>query len=50
MSQLRDKEYKRFEDIKHTRNDGGEFWSTRELAPALEYNKWENFHKAIKRA
>lgn len=50
MSQLKDKEYKRFEDIKHIRNDGSEFWSDRELAPALEYNKWENFHKVIKRA
>lgn len=50
MSRLKDKEYKRFEDIKHIRNDGSEFWSARELAPALEYNKWENFHKVIKRA
>lgn len=25
MSQLKDKEYKRFEDIKHIRNDGSEF-------------------------
>lgn len=30
--------------------NGSEFWSARELAPALEYNKWENFHKVIKRA
>lgn len=49
MRQLKDKEYKRFEDIKDIRNDGSEFWSARELAPALEYNKWENFHKVIKR-
>jgi len=27
-----------------------EFWSARELAPVLEYTKWENFHKVIKRA
>ena len=50
MSKLKAKEYKRFEDIKHIRNDGSEFWSARELAPTLEYNKWENFHKVIKRA
>jgi len=50
MRQLKGKEYKKFEDIKHIRNDGSEFWSARELAPALEYNKWENFHKVIKRA
>ena len=50
MSKLKAKEYKRFEDIKHIRDDGSEFWSARELAPALEYNKWENFQKVIKRA
>ncbi len=50
MSTLIAKEYKRFEDIKHTKEDGTEYWSARELAPALEYTKWENFHKVIKRA
>ena len=50
MSNLKGKEYKRFEDIKHIREDGSEYWSARELAPALEYTKWENFHKVIKRA
>ena len=45
MSKLKDKEYKRFEDIKHIRDDGSEFWLARELAPALEYNKWEIFIK-----
>ncbi|MBR0093010.1 MAG: MmcQ/YjbR family DNA-binding protein [Lachnospiraceae bacterium] len=50
MSNLKGKEYKRFESIKHVRTDGGEYWSARELAPALEYVKWENFSKVIKRA
>ncbi len=50
MSALLVKEYKRFEDIKRVRKDGSEYWSARELAPALEYNKWENFSKVIKRA
>ena len=50
MSSLKGKEYKRFEDIKHIREDGSEYWSARELAPALEYTKWENFHKVVKRA
>ncbi len=50
MSQLKAVEYKRFEDIKQIRNDGTEFWSARELASALDYNKWENFHNVIKRA
>ena len=50
MPSLKGKEYKRFEDIKHIRDDGSEYWSARELAPALEYAKWDNFHKVIKRA
>ena len=49
MPTLIAKEYKRFEDIKHIREDGSEFWSARELAPALDYTKWENFSKVIKR-
>jgi len=50
VKELKAKEYKRFEDIKQVKEDGTEFWSARELAPALEYTKWENFHKVIKRA
>lgn len=50
MSTLIAKEYKRFEDIKHTKEDGTEYWSARELGPTLEYIKWENFHKVIRRA
>jgi len=50
MSNLQAKEYIRFENIKKVRKDGSEYWSARELAPALEYNKWENFSKVIKRA
>ena len=50
MSDLNGKEYKRFEDIKHFREDGSEYWSARELGPVLEYVKWENFSKVIGRA
>ena len=50
MSGLKGIEYKRFEDIKHIREDGSEYWSARELGPALDYAKWENFAKVIKRA
>lgn len=50
MSELKGKEYKQFEDIKRIREDGTEFWTARELAPALGYTKWENFNKVIKRA
>jgi predicted ribosomally synthesized peptide with nif11-like leader len=49
VASLNAKEYKTFEDIKRV-GDGVEFWYARELAPVLEYTKWENFHKVIKRA
>lgn len=50
MTELKSKEYKKFEDIKHIREDGLEFWSARELADALEYTQWRNFSKVIERA
>lgn len=50
MSNLKGKEYKQFEDIKHCRTDGSEYWYARELAGVLDYAKWENFDKVIKRA
>ncbi|MDR1192521.1 MAG: hypothetical protein LBK60_12800 [Verrucomicrobiales bacterium] len=50
MSDLIAKEYKSFEQIKHTDDTGGEFWFARELAPVLGYSKWENFQKVIDRA
>jgi len=50
MSNLNGKEYKKFENIKHFREDGSEYWSARELGPVLEYVKWENFSKVISRA
>ena len=50
MKELHVQEYKRFEDIKHIREDGSEFWSARELAVALNYTQWRNFEKVISRA
>ena len=50
MSQLNGEEYKKFENIKVVREDGSEYWSARELGPVLDYSKWENFSKVIKRA
>ena len=50
MGTLIAKEYKCFEDIKHVRSDGSEYWRARELSSVLDYNKWENFYKVIKRA
>jgi DNA-damage-inducible protein D len=39
-----------FEKIKHANEIGQEYWSARELAIALDYNKWENFLKVITKA
>ena len=50
MSDLHAVEYKRFEDIKHIREDGSEYWSARELGSVLDYAKWDNFSKVIQRA
>ena len=50
MANLDAKEYQRFEDIKHTTDEGVEFWYARELAPVLEYAKWANFLKVIDKA
>ena len=50
MADLNAKEYQRFEDIKHTTDEGVEFWYARELAPVLEYAQWRNFTKVIDKA
>lgn len=40
--ELKASEYRRFEDIKHIREDGTEYWSARELAPALVWCSLNN--------
>lgn len=50
MATLNAKEYRRFEDIKHTTDMGMEFWYARELYPVLEYSEWRNFNKVINKA
>jgi len=50
VSNLNAKEYKRFEDIKHIRDNGTEYWMARELALVLSYTRWENFTKVIGKA
>ncbi|MEI6754046.1 MAG: DNA damage-inducible protein D [Paludibacter sp.] len=50
MSNLKAKEYKPFEAIKHSTDDGLEFWYARELAVTLEYVQWRNFSKVLERA
>jgi DNA-damage-inducible protein D len=50
MNNIEEYEEKTFESVKHIDEYGNEFWEARELMPLLEYSKWENFHKVIKRA
>jgi DNA-damage-inducible protein D len=50
MSDLQAKEYRNFESIKHSTDDGSEYWLARELAPTLEYVEWRNFSKVLDRA
>ncbi len=50
MNNIEEYEEKTFESIKYINEYGNEFWEARELMPLLEYSKWENFHKVIKRA
>ncbi len=39
-----------FDDIKQTDGEKTEFWSARDLQKILDYDKWENFYKVIKKA
>ena len=50
MSKLNAKEYKKFEDIKHIRENGSEYWFARELADVLDYTEWRNFNKVMDKA
>ena len=50
MSKLIAEEYKSFEKIRRTKEDGIEYWSARELSEVLQYTEWRNFLKALDRA
>ena len=50
MSNIEEYTEKTFENIKHIDELGNEYWEARELMPLLDYKKWENFYKVIKRA
>ena len=50
MAKLEAEEYKTFESIKKTNNEGEEFWSARDLSKILDYIEWRNFEKVINRA
>ena len=50
MAKLEAVEYKSFEAIKQTDENGNEFWFARDLHKTLLYTEWRNFHKVIDRA
>lgn len=50
MNEIKEYTEKLFEDIKHTEENGNEYWFARELMPLLEYSKWENFNNVIQKA
>ena len=50
MNEMKMYKEKTFDDIKHIDEFGNEYWKARELMIALEYSKWENFHKVIRTA
>lgn len=39
-----------FDRIRHTRGDGSEYWTARELCNELNYETWRNFAAAVDRA
>ena len=50
MNELEVQQKKLFENLRHFDENGNEYWLARELQTALQYAKWENFHKVIKTA
>jgi DNA-damage-inducible protein D len=50
MAKLEAVEYESFEQIKQMDENGNEFWYARDLSSVLDYSKWENFSKVIRRA
>lgn len=50
MNELDTTQKKLFDDLRHIDENGNEYWLARELQTALQYTKWENFHKVIKTA
>ena len=43
-------ERRTFEDLRHIAEDGGEYWSAREIYPILEYGAWQKFFAVIQKA
>ena len=47
MSNIVDYTEKTFEDIKHSDDNGNEFWEDRELQQILGYKEWRYFSTVI---
>ncbi|MHB9139961.1 MAG: DNA damage-inducible protein D [Victivallaceae bacterium] len=50
MNDIEKFHHKTFEEMRHITQDGGEYWSARELYPVLEYNSWDKFKNVIEKA
>ena len=50
MNEIKEYTEKIFEDIKHTDEDGNEFWYARELQNVLGYKEWRKFDNIINKA
>ncbi len=50
MNEIKEYTGKIFEDIKHTDENGNEYWLARELQKVLEYKEWRNFNRVIDKA
>ena len=50
IKQIQLKTQQKFEEIKHTNEDGVEYWEARELAKLLGYSDWRNFVKVMEKA
>ena len=50
MNELKEYTEKIFENLKHTDENGSEYWLARELMPVLEYTLWQRFSNVIKKA
>lgn len=47
---IANKHHATFEGVRHTDEDGHEYWLGRELAPLLDYQDWRNFMQVVERA
>ena len=47
MPNLKEKEYRQFEDIKYIQKDKSEYWSARELTAVLDYPNGETFKRSL---